>query len=88
MAKKLARLGVKKEKGYLYFVDKQGDVSAAQMARGDRKGGKPKKVAKAGIKKESGFLYFVDKDGDIASAAMVRGGAKKKSKKKATKKRK
>jgi len=88
MAKKIAKVGVKKEKGYLYFVDKNGDVSAAQMARGDKKGGKPKKVAKAGIKKEPGFLYFVDKDGDIASAAMVRGGAKKKSKKKATKKRK
>jgi hypothetical protein len=89
MAKKVAKVGVKKEKGYLYFVDKNGDVSAAQMARGDKKGGKPKKVAKAGIKKEAGYLYFVDKDGDIACAAMVRGGAKKKSKKKkATKKRK
>ncbi len=31
---KVARVGVRKEKGYLYFVDKQGDVSRAKMARG------------------------------------------------------
>lgn len=80
MAKKLAKTRVKKVKGYLYFVDKQGDVSAALMARGAKKGGKPKKVAKAGVKKEPGYLYFVDKDGDIACAAMVRGGKKKKKK--------
>ena len=90
MAKKVAKVGVKKEKGYLYFVDKNGDVSAALMARGDKKGGKPKKVAKAGIKKEKGYLYFIDKDGAIAAAAMVRGGAKKKKAKakKVAKKRK
>ena len=80
MAKKVAKVGVKREKGYLYFIDKDGDVSSALMARGDKKGGKPKKVVKVGIKKESGFLYFLDKQGDISSAVMVKGG-KKKSKK-------
>ena len=34
MAEKVARVGVSKESGYLYFVDKQGDVSRAKMARG------------------------------------------------------
>lgn len=37
MAKKVARVGVKKEPGYLYFVDKDGDISAAPMARGGKK---------------------------------------------------
>jgi len=74
MAKKVAKVGVKKEKGYLYFVDKDGDVSCAIMARGSKKGGKPKKVAKVGIKKEVGYLYFIDKSGDIACAKMVRRG--------------
>jgi len=78
MAKKLVKLGVKREKGYLYYVDKAGDVSCAKMARGKNKGGKPKKVAKAGIKREVGYLYFVDKQGDISSAKMQRGGKKKK----------
>ncbi|HQO59227.1 MAG TPA: hypothetical protein PLT76_10995, partial [Candidatus Omnitrophota bacterium] len=57
--KKVAKAGIKKEKGYLYFVDKDGDVSCAIMARGSKKGGKPKKVAKVGIKKEVGYLYFI-----------------------------
>lgn len=34
MAEKVAKVGVKKAAGYLYFVDKQGDVSKAKMARG------------------------------------------------------
>ena len=51
MATKVAKVGIKKEKGYLYFVDKKGDISCAKMARGAKKGGSPKKVAKVGIKK-------------------------------------
>ena len=79
--KKVSKCGVKKEKGYLYFVDKKGDVSRAKMARGKKKGGKPQKVAKCGIEKESGYLYFIDKQGDISCAKMVRGGKKKKKRK-------
>lgn len=37
MAQKVAKVGVKKESGWLYFVDKQGDVSRAKMARGGQK---------------------------------------------------
>ena len=80
MAQKVAKVGVKKEKGYLYFVDKKGDVSCAKMARGNKKGGSTKKVAKVGIRKQSGYLYFIDKHGDISSAKMVRGGKKKRKK--------
>ena len=79
MATKVAKVGVKKQKGYLYFVDKHGDVSCAIMARGAKKGGKPKKVAKVGVKKQNGYLYFIDKQGDISCAKMVRGGKKKKA---------
>jgi len=78
MAKKVAKVGVKKEKGYLYFVDKNGDVGRAKMARGGKKGGKREKVAKVGIDKESGYLYFVDKQGDISCAKMARGRKRKK----------
>lgn len=73
MAQKVAKVGVKKGKGFLYFVDKQGDVSRAPMVRGGQKKGKPEKVAKAGVKKEGGYLYFIDKDGDISRAKMARG---------------
>lgn len=37
MAEKVCKCGVKKAPGYLYFVDKQGDISRAKMARGGRK---------------------------------------------------
>ncbi len=31
------KCGIKKVKGYLYFIDKKGDISRAKMARGGRK---------------------------------------------------
>ena len=43
MAQKVAKVGIKKESGYLYFVDKNGDISRAQMARGGRKAKAAKK---------------------------------------------
>jgi len=75
MAEKVASAGVRKEKGYLYFVDKQGDISRAKMSRGGRKKGKAKteKVKSVGVKKQSGYLYFVDKKGDVSRAKMARG---------------
>jgi len=71
------KLGIKRQPGYLYYIDKDGDVSCAKMARGKKKGGSPKKVAKCGIKKEEGYLYFIDKDGDISRAKMKVGRKKK-----------
>jgi hypothetical protein len=34
---------VKKKAGYLYFIDKKGDISCAKMARGGRKKKKKKR---------------------------------------------
>lgn len=74
MATKEAKVGVKKESGYLYFVDKNGNVARAKMARGKKKGkAKVEVVSKVGVKKKKGFLYFIDKKGDISSAKMARG---------------
>ncbi|MBM3255448.1 MAG: hypothetical protein FJZ08_04030 [Candidatus Omnitrophica bacterium] len=78
MAQKVMKVGVKRAKGYLYYLDKKGDVSCAKMARGSKKGGSPKKVAKCGIKRKEGYLYFIDKKGDVSCAKMKRGGKKKK----------
>jgi len=75
MAKKVAKVGVRKAKGYLYYVDKRGDISRTKMARGGKRKGKkpkPEKVEKVGVKKENGFLYFIDKQGDISCAKMAR----------------
>ncbi len=78
MAEKVTKAGVKRQDGYLYFIDKQGDVSRAKMARGGKKGGKIEKVKKVGVKKQDGYLYFLDKSGDVSRAKMVRRGKKKK----------
>jgi hypothetical protein len=74
MAQVIAKANVKKEKGWLYFIDKKGNVSRAKMARGRKKAkGKIEVVAKIGVKKESGYLYFIDKKGNVARAKMARG---------------
>ncbi len=75
MAEKVAKVGVKKTAGYLYFVDKKGNVARAKMVRGGRKKGRQKQevVAKAGVKKAKGYLYFIDKIGDVSRAKMARG---------------
>ncbi len=77
MAEKVAKAGIKRAKGYLYYLDKQGDISRAKMARGGSKGGRPEKVIKLGVKRQDGYLYFVDKQGDVSRAKMARGGKKR-----------
>ena len=83
MAQKVAKLGIDKEEGWLYYLDKRGNVSRAKMGRG-RKASKikPQVVQKVGVKREPGFLYFIDKQGDLSSAKMSRRGRKKTSAKK------
>lgn len=46
---KVAKVGVKKQDGFLYFVDKQGDISKVKMNRGGKK--KKKKAAKKKVAK-------------------------------------
>ncbi|HLC60606.1 MAG TPA: DoxX family protein [Candidatus Nanoarchaeia archaeon] len=66
--------GITREEGYLYFVDKSGDVSRVRMARkGQRTSKKHELIAKLGIKRKEGYLYFVDKNGDVSQAKMARG---------------
>ena len=74
MAQIVASTGIKREKGWLYYVDKQGDVSRTRMARGGGKvpKGGPQKVAKCGIDREDGFLYFIDKKGNVSKVRMKR----------------
>ena len=51
MAQKVCQCGIKREAGYLYYVDKQGDVSRAKMARGGTKKKRVKKKAKKKVKR-------------------------------------
>jgi hypothetical protein len=67
MAEKVQKCGIKREKDFLYFVDKQGNV--AKVKRGSSK---QMKVCDGEFTKEDGYIYFVDKDGDVARASMKR----------------
>ena len=78
MAEKVAKVGIKRRKGYLYYVDKKGNVVETKMARGNKKGGGGKVVAKTAVKKVKGYLYFIDKKGDVSRAKMLVGGKRKK----------
>ncbi|MDD4004771.1 MAG: hypothetical protein PHW69_06155 [Elusimicrobiaceae bacterium] len=71
MAEKVLKAGVEREKDFLYYIDKDGDVSRVKMARGGKKSGRPAKVVKCKIKKEKGYLYYLDKKGDISRARMI-----------------
>jgi hypothetical protein len=73
MASIVAKTGIRREKGWLYFLDKRGDVSRARMARG---GGRAvrgqQKVARCGVKREDGWLYYIDKQGNVCKVKMKR----------------
>ena len=51
MADKVAKTGVQKEKGYLYYLGKDGNVWASRMDRGSYKGGDKKKLCEACVKR-------------------------------------
>ena len=90
MAEKVAKLGVKREPGYLYFL-RGSDVWKTPMKRagGPSAAGKAEKVASGGFKREEGYLYFLDSNGDVARAKRAVGGQKrKKAKLKAAPKKK
>ncbi|MBT3252278.1 MAG: hypothetical protein HN729_05075 [Candidatus Marinimicrobia bacterium] len=76
MAEKVKTVSVKKDKGYLYYLGKDGNVWRSRMASGKEKGGSAEKVADAGVSRESGYLYFIDKEGDVSRSAMARGRKK------------
>ena len=79
MGKVIAKTGVKRQGGYLYFLNKAGDVARVQMARSGQKTSKKQEVvAKAGVKRKEGHLYYIDRQGNVCEAVMQRGGRKKK----------
>ena len=71
---KVKTTGVQKEKGWLYYLGKDGNVWRSRMARGNDKGGDANKVTDAGVTRDKGWLYFIDKAGDVAKVPMARGG--------------
>jgi hypothetical protein len=85
MAEKLAKLGVKREKDFLYYI-KDGAVWKVRAKRSNQAAGKPEKVVDAGIdQRDTSYMYFLDKDGDVARSKRSVGGQKRKKAAKAKK---
>ena len=55
------KTNIKKENPWLYFLDKDGDISRGKMGAlisvNPARYAKPEKVKRLGIKREKGFLY-------------------------------
>jgi len=79
MAEKVAKLGVNREKDFMYYV-KDGAVWKVQRKQPGVPKGRPEKVADGGIEMDTNYIYFVDRDGDIARAKRAIGGQKRKKK--------
>lgn len=81
MAEKVAKLGIKREPGYLYFL-RGSDVYKAPMRRGGKTAGAGKgrseKVSNGHFNREEGYLYFLDAAGDVSRAKRAVGGQKRK----------
>jgi hypothetical protein len=88
MAEKVAKLGIKREKDFMYYV-KDGNVWKVPRKQPGVPKGRAEKVAEGGISMDFSYIYFLDKDGDISRAKRAVGGQKRKAKsaaKKATRK--
>ena len=91
MAEKVAKLGVKREKDFMYYI-KGGAVWKVPRKQPGQAKGKSEKVHDAGVNQDVNYIYFLDKDGDVARAKRAIGGQKRKktaakaAAKKATKK--
>ena len=72
MSEKVSYSGVKKEKGFLYYLDRNGNVTRSQMARAGKGGGNPEVIAATGVSREPGWLYFIDNDGDVSRSKLAK----------------
>ena len=75
MAEKVAKLGVEREKDFMYYV-KDGGVWKVQRKQPNVPKGRPEKVADGGFEMDTNYIYFVDRDGDVARAKRAVGGQK------------
>ena len=66
MAEKVAKLGVNREKDFMYYV-KDGAVWKVQRKQPGVPKGRPEKVADGGFEMDTNYIYFVDRDGDVAA---------------------
>lgn len=67
---KVKELGIRRQPGFVYFIDAEGDISRSARSD-DRLDELKEKVLRVGLQREPGFLYFLDSAGDIARSREV-----------------
>ncbi|MEP6655202.1 MAG: hypothetical protein ABJA82_17695 [Myxococcales bacterium] len=77
MAEKVEKLGVNRDKDFMYYV-KDGAVWRVQRKQPGVTKGRPEKVADGTFQMDTNFIYFVDRDGDVSRAKRAVGGQKRK----------
>jgi hypothetical protein len=77
MAEKVEKLGVTRDKDFMYYV-KDAAVWRVQRKQPGVPKGRPEKVADGTFQMDTDFIYFVDKDGDVSRAKRAIGGQKRK----------
>lgn len=71
------RTNIKKEKGYIYFLDDEGDLMRTKLIAPPGKKMKFVVVKKLGIKKKSGYVYFLDTEGSIRKISLEKNKLRK-----------
>jgi hypothetical protein len=74
---KVARLGISREKDYMYYI-KNGAVWKVPRKQPGQPKGKAEKVKDADVEMDTNYIYFLDKDGDVARSKRAIGGQKRK----------
>ena len=59
--------------GYLYFIDKEGDVSRSRVAKAGEQNVPDEKVIQCGIEREHGWLYYIGPTGNVVRVPMYSG---------------
>ena len=74
MSEFVTKINLERNKDYIYFIDKDGDLSRAQIVINGRIHSKNKseKIKNLGLIKEKGFQYLIDKEGNITKSKMTK----------------
>jgi len=84
MAEKVAKLGIARDKDFMFYV-KDGAIWRVRRKQPGAPKGKPEQVAEGGFTMDYSYIYFVDRDGDVSRAKRAVGGQKRKKTTKAKK---
>ncbi len=76
MAEKVAKLGITREKDFMYFV-KNGAVWKVPRKQPGVPKGRQEKVMDGGFVQDTDHIYFMDKDGDVSRSPRAVGGQKR-----------